>query len=77
VAALLILLENWSIRQYLRRIVDDEETEGSLAMSTMHKDDVFARDISDAALENMGGMSSAAQAACSLWSSYEACGCTC
>ncbi len=46
-------------------------------MSAAIKDDVFARDISDAALENMGGMSPTAQAACSLWSSYEACGCTC
>ncbi|HKV18090.1 MAG TPA: hypothetical protein VJR50_03590 [Mycobacterium sp.] len=46
-------------------------------MSTTFADDVFSRDISDAALENMGGMSAAAQAACSLWSSYDACGCTC
>jgi hypothetical protein len=46
-------------------------------MSVKINEDVFARDISDAALENMGGMSAAAQAACSLWSSYEACGCTC
>jgi hypothetical protein len=46
-------------------------------MSTAIRDDVFTREVSDAALENMGGMSAAAQAACSLWSSYEACGCTC
>jgi hypothetical protein len=34
-------------------------------------------DISDEALENAGGMSAAAQAGTSLYSSYDASGCTC
>ncbi len=40
-------------------------------------DDVFTTDISDEALENAGGMSAAAQAGSSLYSSYDVSGCTC
>jgi hypothetical protein len=39
--------------------------------------DVFNFDVSDEALENAGGMSAAAQAGSSLYSSYDASGCTC
>lgn len=38
---------------------------------------IFTNDISDEALENAGGMSAAAQAGTSLYSSYDASGCTC
>ena len=40
-------------------------------------DDVFTTDISDEALENAGGMSATAQAGSSLYSTHQACGCTC
>lgn len=40
-------------------------------------DDVFIIDISDEALENAGGMSATAQAGSSLYSTAQACGCTC
>lgn len=40
-------------------------------------DDVFTSDISDEALENAGGMSAPVQAGSSLYSSYNASGCTC
>jgi hypothetical protein len=37
----------------------------------------FTFDISDETLETAGGMSAAAQAGSSLYSSYDASGCTC
>jgi hypothetical protein len=40
-------------------------------------DGVFTTDISDEALENAGGISATAQAGSSLYSSVQACGCTC
>jgi hypothetical protein len=40
-------------------------------------DDVFTTDISDEALENAGGISVTAQAGSSLYSTVQACGCTC
>ncbi len=39
--------------------------------------DVFTNDISDEALENAGGISATAQAGSSLYSTVQACGCTC
>jgi hypothetical protein len=38
---------------------------------------VFAFDVSDEALEHAGGMSAAAEAGSSLYSSFDASGCTC
>jgi hypothetical protein len=54
-------------------------TEGDLAMTapTITWDDIFSRDISDETLENAGGMSATAEAGSSLYSSYDASGCTC
>jgi hypothetical protein len=40
-------------------------------------DDVFITEISDEALENAGSMSATAQAGSSLYSTVQACGCTC
>jgi hypothetical protein len=40
-------------------------------------DDILACDFSDEALESAGGMSVAAQAGSSLYSSYDPSGCTC
>lgn len=40
-------------------------------------DDLFSSRMSDEALEAAGGMSAAAQAGASLYSSYDASGCTC
>jgi len=37
----------------------------------------FTDDLTDEALEGAGGMSAAAQAGASLYSSYDASGCTC
>jgi hypothetical protein len=48
-------------------------------MSTTYatSDEIFTSDVSDEALENAGGMSATAQAGASLYSSYNASGCTC
>jgi hypothetical protein len=40
-------------------------------------DDVFTTYISDEVLENAGGISATAQAGSSLYSTVQACGCTC
>ncbi len=40
-------------------------------------DDVFTTDISDEELENLGGISATALAGDSLYSTVQACGCTC
>jgi hypothetical protein len=48
-----------------------------MSTATATVDDIFSADISDEALEGAGGMSAAAQAASSLWSSYDVSGCTC
>jgi hypothetical protein len=40
-------------------------------------DDVFTNDISDEELESAGGISAAAQAGSSHYSTVQACGCTC
>jgi hypothetical protein len=55
------------------------QTEGNLAMSTaaVTYDDLFSSRMSDEALEAAGGMSAAAQAGASLYTSYDASGCTC
>lgn len=55
------------------------QTEGCLAMSTATAtyDDLFTSHMSDEALEAAGGMSVAAQAGASLYTSYDASGCTC
>ncbi len=45
--------------------------------STAIAEDVFVREFSDEAMENAGGMSEAAQAGSSLYSSTNASGCTC
>jgi hypothetical protein len=42
-----------------------------------HTRDILTCDISDEAMENAGGMAASAQAGCSLYSSYDACGCGC
>lgn len=53
--------------------------EGFLAMSNANVtyDDLFTSHMSDAALEAAGGMSASAQAGASLYTSYDASGCTC
>jgi hypothetical protein len=48
-----------------------------MSAPTITWDDIFSVDISDEALENAGGMSAAAEAGSSLYSSYDASGCTC
>ena len=48
-----------------------------MSTSTVTWDDLFTSDMSDEALESAGGMSAAAQAGSSLYSSYDASGCTC
>jgi hypothetical protein len=55
------------------------QTGGFLAMRTaaVTYDDLFTSHMSDAALEALGGVSAAAQAGASLYSSYDASGCTC
>jgi hypothetical protein len=40
-------------------------------------EDILANDVSDEALETAAGMSAAAQAGSSLWSSFTVAGCTC
>lgn len=45
--------------------------------TTISWDDVFTSHLSDEALEDAGGMSASAQAGASLYSSYNASGCTC
>ena len=55
------------------------QTGGFLAMSTtaVTYDDLFSSSMSDEALEAAGGMSAAALAGASLYSTYDASGCTC
>ncbi|MGZ5397373.1 MAG: hypothetical protein ACXWEI_18595 [Mycobacterium sp.] len=55
------------------------QTGGFFAMSTaaVTYDDLFSSRMSDEALEAAGGMSAAAQAGASLYTSYDASGCTC
>ena len=40
-------------------------------------DDLFTSHMSDEALESLGGLSAEAQAGASLYTSYDASGCTC
>jgi hypothetical protein len=49
----------------------------SASSATVSYDDLFTRHLSDEALESMGGISATAQAGASLYSSYDASGCTC
>lgn len=48
-----------------------------MSTATVTYDDLFSSRMSDEALEAAGGMSAAAQAGASLYSSYDASGCTC
>jgi hypothetical protein len=48
-----------------------------MSTTTVTWDDMFSSHISDEALEAAGGMSATAQAGASLYSSYNASGCTC
>lgn len=48
-----------------------------MVTSSAAVEDVFVREFSDEAMENAGGMSGAAQAGSSLYSSTNASGCTC
>jgi hypothetical protein len=48
-----------------------------MSNTTVTYDDLFTSHMSDAALEALGGMSTAAQAGASLYTSYDASGCTC
>jgi hypothetical protein len=57
------------------------KVKGTIDMNTSfaldQTDDILACDFSDEALESAGGMSVAAQAGSSLYSSYDPSGCTC
>jgi hypothetical protein len=56
---------------------DGNGKESVMGTTVATLDDIFTTDISDEALENAGGISATAQAGSSLYSTVQACGCTC